>query len=147
MCTKACDLDGIFTIQKLAPNMLDVLAQTRLRCYQMFLPVGQKPAQNWSESQESHRSHQALWAIIATRISFRHRVTVAGLLQACMVGVEKQSIWSVANQCWSLYVFFLFHKLWQITEDEIWNHKSVNCLQFIKWHMITKTAPRLRKTS
>lgn len=124
MCTKACYLNGRFTHQKLALKKSDTLAQAGLRCRPVFLPAGRKPAQIWSQSQDSHQSHQAVWAIIIAGTGFRHRVCrwpIPGKpgSRVCawrMVWNTKQ-VFSGQSTI-SLCFLCLFHKLWPITEDE-----------------------------
>lgn len=105
MCTKACYLNGRFPRQKLALKKSDTLAQAGLRCRPVFLPVGRKPAQSWSQSQDSHQSHQAVWAIIIAGTGFRHRVCrwpVPGKpsSRVCLTGGVKHKAsgqWSINN--------------------------------------------------
>lgn len=156
MCTKACYWNGKFTSRKLVVNMSDILALARLGCHRTSLPTCQKPAQRWSQSQESHQSHQAPWATIAAGTGFRHGVMVDGLAQTRVREgnmrpwwvVKTQSKWSVVSQCGSLCFLCLFHKHSPFTEDVMWNRKSLwsNCLQLIKWYTIIKITPRWRKT-
>lgn len=123
MCTKACYLNGKFTSWKLALNMSNILALTGLRCHQTFLPAGQKQAQSWSRCQESHWSHQALWAIITAGTSFRHRVIADALAEACGRGfmvsggkLKASGPWSIALDLFVLSVCFP----WTMTEDIMW---------------------------
>ena len=77
--------------------------------------------------------------------------SVDGLSLASMVAVcawwvvRNKQVISGQSTLISLCFLCLFHKLWPITEDETWNHGSVNCQQLIKWYIITKIASRLRK--
>ena len=149
MCTKACYLNGKFTSRKPALNMSNILALAGLRCHRTFLPAGQKPAQSWSQSQESHWSHQALWAISAAGTSFRHGVIVDALAEACgrefMVSggkLKASGSRSIALDLFALSVCFP----WTLRKDLMWILRACEPTAY-NWSNDTQwqTAPRLIK--